>query len=110
MFRKALEWQQQNGKPERVRVARWCVARALRSLGQLEHALAEQQALRREGEAAGEQPGYTYEEIGECLLALDRAEEARPYFALAYRALGSDPWLLRDEPQRVRRWQEIAAQ
>jgi tetratricopeptide (TPR) repeat protein len=109
MFRKALAWQEQNGTPEMVRVARWCVARGLRSLGRVEVALAEQEALLVESEAAGEEPGYTYEEIGECLLALGRAEEARPYFARAYQALGNDPWLQRDEPERIRRWQELAA-
>ena len=41
--------------------------------------------------AAGEaEDGYMSEEIGECLLALGREDEARPYFARAAELLGAD--------------------
>ena len=55
-----------------TRIARWCVARCLRSLDRTEEALAEQQALAAELEAIGETDAYVAEEIAECLSALGR--------------------------------------
>ncbi|HEX8682227.1 MAG TPA: hypothetical protein VF707_07935 [Ardenticatenaceae bacterium] len=62
-----------------------------------------QQALLAEFEASGEQDGYVYEELGECLLALGRPEQARPYFARAYEEFSQDPWLVEQEPVRLQR-------
>ncbi len=88
-------------------VARWTVARALRSLGRTEEALAMQEALRAAYEAAGTPDGYVFEEIGECLRALGRKEEARPHFAKAWELLSKDPWLQRDEPKRLERMKRL---
>lgn len=110
-FEKALAWRQTQADAEATRIARWCVARTLRSLGRCEEALAEQWALLAEYESApaGEhdEPGYTYEELGECLLALDRPAEARPYFARAFDVLAQDNWLQRQEPGRLARLREL---
>jgi tetratricopeptide (TPR) repeat protein len=106
-FQKALRQRETDGSPEPIRIARWCVARALRSLGRVEEALAMQQALLEEAAALGEKPGYTYEELGECLLLLDRRAEARPYFAQAYEILSQDPWLSRNETERLNRLKEL---
>jgi hypothetical protein len=43
------------------------------------------------------------EELGECLLALGRADEARRYFALAYEKLSADSWLVQNESARLER-------
>ncbi len=107
LFGKALEARREEGKPGPIRIARWCVARATRSLGRVEEALAMQRALLAEEEQAGEEPGFTLEEIGECLLALGEAEEARPYFARAYAALSKDPWLAEGEPERLERLRRL---
>ncbi len=80
IFEKAEAWQRLKGRVNETRIAAWCVARTLRSLGRLEEALARQMALKGEFESSGESDGYVYEEIGECLLALNRLEEARPFF------------------------------
>ena len=77
LFERALTERQKRGPHRETRVARWCVARCLRSLGRLEEALAQQRALLAEGEAAGEAVGFTLEEIGECLLALGRGAAKR---------------------------------
>lgn len=106
-FRKGLAWQRQAGKAREARIAVWTVARALRSLGRYEEALQMQRTNRTELEASGEPGGYTHEEIGECLLALDRDEEARPHFARAYALLAGDPWLKRDQPERLARLAEL---
>jgi tetratricopeptide (TPR) repeat protein len=108
-FQRALDWQRTNGHDEAVRIARWSVARTLRSLGRIEEALAEQGALRAELAEVGGQDGYVDEELGECLLALERPEDARPHSARAYAALSRDPWLREQEPERLRRLAELAA-
>jgi len=102
-FQKGLEWQRQAGKEREARIAAWTVARALRSLGRYEEALQMQRTNRTELEARGEPDGFTHEEIGECLLALDREEEARPHFAWAHALLADDPWLKRDQAERLER-------
>jgi tetratricopeptide (TPR) repeat protein len=102
-FQKGLEWQRQAGKEAEARIASWTVGRALRSLGRYEEALRAQLENLRVCDDMGESDGYVEEEIGECLLALGRDEEARPHFARAYALLADDPWLKRDEPERLER-------
>ncbi len=108
MFEKAEAFQRSRRRVNETRVAVWAVARCLRSLNRVEEALSKQMALKDEFETAGETDGYVFEEIGECLLALNRAEEARPYFAKAYDALSQDPWLIKDEPARIKRLKKLS--
>lgn len=77
-------------------------------MGRLDEALTKQQALLLESEQSGEPDGYVFEELGECLLALGRADEARPYFAQAYALLSQDAWLAADEPQRLERLKALS--
>ena len=107
LFQKALAERESEGKKGRIHHARWCVARALRSLGQFQEALASQEAMLAEGVADHAPDGYVEEEIGECLLALSRETEAAPHFAAAYRLLESDPWLRRDEADRLKRLRRL---
>jgi tetratricopeptide (TPR) repeat protein len=72
LFTVALVERERQGDPTRTRVARWCVARCLRSLGRTEEALAGQQALAAELEAVGETDEFVSEEIAECLRELGR--------------------------------------
>lgn len=102
-FQQGLTWQQEAGKEREARIASWTVARALRSLGRFEEALARQEENLRELQQSGERDGYTEEEIGECLLALGRGEEAAGHFARAHTILSEDPWLTEAEPERLRR-------
>lgn len=71
------------GTAEQVRIARWSVARCLRSLGRLDEALAIQTEL-----AAGPSDGYVDQELGELLTALGRPEEGAVHRAAAARKLG----------------------
>ena len=106
-FRQALAWQQSHGDSDDIRVAQWSVARALRSLGQFDEALDMQQALM--SIYGGEDPsGFTEEEIGECLFALGRADEAAPYFARAHAVLSQNPWLAANESARLERLRELS--
>jgi hypothetical protein len=62
-----------------------------------------QRSLLAEHESVGSSDGYVYEEIAECLLALGRKDESRPFFAKAFEALSADPWLPEREPERLER-------
>ena len=103
-YRRGLDWHTERQSPKGpLRIARWCVARAQRSCGQVEEALAEQRELERLADEDGEKSGYVYEEIAECLLALDRPEDASPYFRAAYEELSNDDYLVRNESERLER-------
>jgi tetratricopeptide (TPR) repeat protein len=108
-FERALALRRASGTEEDVRVARWCVARERRALGDACGALAEQRALAAELEAAGERDGYVLEEVGECLLALGCEDEARPWLARAHALLAADPWLAEREPERLERLRRIGS-
>lgn len=106
IFEKAVAWREavHPDQPETIRIAKWCVGRTLRSLDRLEEALALQQVILAEYQGVGKTDGFVYEELGECLLALNREAEARPYFAQAYAELSQLDWL---ESERVARLQQL---
>ncbi len=109
-FQRALDAFEEQGKPQRIRIARWSVARALRSLGRVEEALVQQQSLHQEQQRLSppEEDPYVREELGECLLALGRTHEARPHFAAAWEMLSQDVGLSEREPDRLERLRELA--
>jgi tetratricopeptide (TPR) repeat protein len=108
-FQRALAWRQEHGTAREVRVARWAVGRALRSLGRVDEARAIQEALREEWRRSGEQEdGYVAEEIAECHYAAGRVEESRPFFAEAHARLAADPWLVAQEPDRLHRLERLS--
>lgn len=115
MFESSLAAWQEDGQTDLVSIARWAVARALRSLGHTQEALARQMARLQEleegeeGERAGTSDGYVQEEIGECLLALGREEEARPHFARAWALFSQNIWLAAAEPERLERLRTLGA-
>jgi tetratricopeptide (TPR) repeat protein len=108
MFKRALALREEQGKPPQIRIARWMVARVLRSLERYDEALAIQQGLAAETAQAGEGDPYIDEELGECLLALGRGSEAQPYFAKAYAALSQDDLLMKYEAPRLARLRALA--
>ena len=89
-FRSALAARERIGKADLIRVARWMIAWTLRSLRRHEEALAILRRLEAENAAAGEPDGYTFEEIGENLLAQQQADAAKPYFAKAWQRFSVD--------------------
>lgn len=108
IFEKAESFFRVKGGVDKIRIAVWTVARCLRSLNRLDEALSKQLALHAEFESAGETDGFVFEEIGECLLALQRGEEAKPYFAKAYEVLSEDVWLAENEPDRIARLKQFS--
>lgn len=107
IFQKAESFFRAKGSVDKIRIAQWTVARCLRSLNRFDEALSKQMALHTEFESAGETDGFVFEEIGECLLALNREGEAKPYFAKAYEVLSKDEWLADGEAIRIERLKNL---
>jgi tetratricopeptide (TPR) repeat protein len=106
MFEKALEFQQQQGDPNKIMIAKWCVAKTLRKMDHTEEALEMQRDLFERYQAAGKKSGYVYEEIAECLTVMGQEQEAQGWFAAAYEELSKDPRLA-NEQDRLNRLKEL---
>lgn len=63
VFEQALAARERQGDPERIRVARWMVAWALRNLGHTADALTMQREIKAELDAAGRTDPYVDEEL-----------------------------------------------
>lgn len=108
LFKRALEFRMEQGNPLSVFIAKWSVAKILRLLGQVDDAFAIQKELLIESEQTSNPDGYVYEEIAECLLTLNKSEEAQQYFSLCYDHLILDSYLITNEPERISRIKELA--
>lgn len=93
-----------HGTVEQVRVARWAVARALRSLARFDEALEIQLRLA----AHGPSDGYVEEELAELMLATGRPDEATRHAAAAVELLGADSAFADYESGRLDRLRQIA--
>lgn len=102
MFQRALDFHVNAGNEQRIRIARWSVARCLRSLERYDEALAIQTELTKWPEQ-----GYVSEELGELLLATGRAEESKAHFKKAFELLSKDIWLKANENDRLDRLQRL---
>ncbi|HEY1015030.1 MAG TPA: tetratricopeptide repeat protein [Herpetosiphonaceae bacterium] len=110
LFERGAAWRREAGQQHEERIARWSVARALRSLGRVGEAQAIQHALLAEHRALGSEDGYVYEELAECALLQGERAAAAPWAAAAHRLLGQDAWLAANEPARLERLRELAAE
>jgi tetratricopeptide (TPR) repeat protein len=106
-FEKALPAWEARGNPRDVRIARWAIARAYRSLGRYDEALTIQQQLAAEFAASNAPDGYVYEELGELFLAKGEVAAAQPNFARAYALLAADAGLQANEPARLARLRRL---
>jgi tetratricopeptide (TPR) repeat protein len=94
----------------RTRIARWTVARGLRSLGRLDEAEAMQRALAEELAAANTPDGYVFEELTEIAVAKGDRVAARSWAAKAHALLSEDADLRANDPARLARLAELARQ
>lgn len=101
LFREALDAWTARGKPKQIQIARWSVARCLRSLGQYREALDLQRELEAEHRAAGSADGFVFEELAELLSSMGKSDEARHYFKQAYDELCLDDWFAEHEAERL---------
>ncbi len=114
-FQKALEYRKIEGYMPNIRVAKWAVARALRSLDRLDEALTIQHELIKEYDAIAQSGSYDipiqmftltrgliYEELAEIY-----AEKAIVFAKLAYKDLSHDEMFRKTAPERLERLQRI---
>ncbi len=100
LFERNVTWHTERKSGIQLYIAKWSVARCLRSLGRVEEALKMQMGFRdSENEKMACEDGYNNQEIGECLLALGRVEESKPYFREAYKLLSNDAWIAANEKE-----------
>jgi tetratricopeptide (TPR) repeat protein len=110
LHEKGLAWHEaRDPKSAGTRIAKWSVARQLRALGRTEDALARQRTLLDEYAALGEEDGFVYEEIGECLVALGKGAEAKSWFRKALPKLEAIDWV-REDKARLDRLRKLAAE
>lgn len=103
-FQTALAARERIGEAGTIRVAHWMIAWTLRSLHRHDEALAILRRLETGTTlAAGGPDGYVFEEIAENLLATQRADLAKPYFAKAWQLLSADTSLDRPDDARLAR-------
>lgn len=109
MFQKALKFREQQGEPEPIRIAKWCIARVYRATHRIDEAYEIQKSLEAEYDMLKDtEPGYTYEEIGELLLIKGERENSKSYFSKAYTTLSKDRWLVANEPERLERLKTLS--
>jgi len=109
LFEKNVEWHTERNAKQGLIIAKWSVGRVLRSLGRIQQALDKQKALYKEIKLKGmREDGYNSEEIGECLLLLNRADESKKYFKKAYTLLSQDIWLSENEKDRIARLKKLS--
>ena len=109
LFEKNVNWHLERNTKQGLIIAKWCVGKALRSLGRVQQAFDRQKALYKEIKLKGmKEDGYNYEEMGECLLLLNRKEESKKYFAKAYELLSNDIWLQKNENERLDRLKNLS--
>jgi tetratricopeptide (TPR) repeat protein len=106
-WQEALVAREAGGNATKIRIAKWTVARGLRSLGRLDDAEKMQRALAKEMERSPAGDGYVYEELAEIALARNDASGAKPWAAKAYALLKNDEGLKAGEPERLARLAKI---
>jgi tetratricopeptide (TPR) repeat protein len=110
LFEKSLAWRLEQKDEYGTRIARWTVGRVYRSLGRIDEALEIHRALEHEIRNRGlEADGYVFEELAECLLLKGEESEARSYAARAYDLLSQDPWLVKNDADRLERLRRLGA-
>lgn len=109
LFKKGLAWRKEIDDTTGIRIQTWNIARTYRSLGKIEEALEMQKALEKEIEGIEfDFEGYVFEEIGECMLLLEQQKQAKPYFKRAHEILSKNQWLVKNEPERLKRLKDLS--
>lgn len=107
-WQRALALREAEGDVKKTRIARWTVARGMRSLGRLDEAETIQRALASELGAAGAPDGYVFEELAKIAVARGDPRAAQSWAAKAYAVLGKDADLRAREPDRLEQLARLA--
>ncbi|KAJ3269240.1 hypothetical protein HDV01_001648 [Terramyces sp. JEL0728] len=104
LFQRGLDFRIRNSDPEQtINIAKWSVARALRSLKRYDEALKIQQEL-----AKNPNDGYVFEELMELYIALDMNDQIKPVAKQAYDKLSKDDWFVKNESARFEKIKSFA--
>jgi tetratricopeptide (TPR) repeat protein len=107
LFEKNVTWHKDRDTKTEQGIAKWCVARTLRSLDRIEESLKLQTELEEWFREKGiDNTGYNYLELGECLLLLNKSNEAKPWFRKAYEILKDDIWYESADKERLKKLAE----
>ncbi len=107
-FKKGQAFREQKSEPTSIRIAKWCVARALRSLNKLEEAVEIQMSLKTELEGARQKDPYVFEELGELNLLLGNTDDSKEFFRLAYNQFSKDESFKLNQATRYKRIHELS--
>lgn len=99
LFTTALALREARGEPNAIRIAKYAVARTLRSMQRYQEAL---DLLSEAREESSVEDGYLSEEFAENLIALGRSDLAKPHIDDAIRLLNNDPWVTSDRLARLK--------
>jgi len=108
LLQKAQTYFNERGDAGQKRIAKYSVAKALRSLGRVDESYAMQMEVKKEVDRDKVPDGFVSEELAECLLLLNRPEEAKTYFIEAYDLLLKDRDFVESEPKRLKRLKEMS--
>lgn len=108
LFKKALAFRETKGEASSIRIAKWSIARAQRSLNQIEEALKTQLQLETEFTQISQPDGYVFEELAELYLIKNNITLAKSYFAKAFDKLSQDAWFVANESKRLNRLKELS--
>ncbi len=109
IFQKALRFREEKGNPETIRIAKWSVARTLRSLKKYDEALQMQMSLEKAFQEAKRTDGYVFEELAELYLVTSQKAQSQKYFDLAYQELSKDVWFKENEAKRLERMKSFGS-
>lgn len=102
-LRRAMSWHEARKSGKQLLMARWAVGKLLRLTGDPGPGLLLQLEVEKAQRERLEPDGAVYEEIAEDLVELGRREDAKQYFAYAYRLLSQDPAIVKAERPRLER-------
>lgn len=104
LFQKGLELRIEQKAPEMtITIAKWTVARALRSLNRIDDALTIQEEIYQASKVSNNYDGYNLEELGELYLKKGDEPKAKDFFQHAYKELSKDSWFVENEKVRLER-------
>jgi tetratricopeptide (TPR) repeat protein len=108
LFKRGLKFREEMKQETETRIAKWCIAKTKRMMGNVQESLEMQRSILKEIEQKkAEHDGYVFEEIGECLLAQSKKPESKEYFKKAYEILSKDEWMMENEKDRMDRMKEL---
>lgn len=101
MFQQALAEREKYQQAENIRVARWCIARTQRELGQVETALQTQLELLAEREKINSTDEYIFEELAHCFQLIGNREKSSEFAHKAYDIFSASDFFTKNEPERI---------